>query len=453
MRKLLLSSALVITILQANAGQEDFQPSATGAPPVGGLFPHFGLGAGPNVAIPVNQRMIAKTYLQFSNGNFVPVDSITYKYSNGRGSIPNSDDINNDEHVLFDMSTTYVFDLPAAGYENSRQRVQHFTDNKVNELVYKKWHDLTSTWKNAERYIYTYDNAGKMHSSLLQLWYGTLWTNDMNSVLNYDNNNNVVQMNSPTYTIDFVYDQNNNLILIEDKILSQGGGWSNNERKKYQYNGNEVSEYILEKWINGNWTSISKWEYTHDGQFNLTSATEYTWNAGIWVQALQEQYVYDQDDNLLRSIEKVWNSSTGAFVNSKMEERTYNSSDLPVMVTTYTWNGSGQNWIYGAGDIQVRYYYEIYFPTSVNTIAVAGEMTVFPVPATEVVNIAFTLESPRDIAITLTDVTGRIVYTQQARAVSSYKQAIPVHQLPSGNYALHVSGQGVNIGRTMTVTH
>ncbi|MBZ0099699.1 MAG: T9SS type A sorting domain-containing protein, partial [Taibaiella sp.] len=359
--------------------------------------------------------------------------------------------INNDEHVLFDLSTTYAFNASVAGYENSKQRIQYFSNNKVSELVYKKWHDLSSSWKNAERYIYTYDNSGKMHSSLLQLWYGTLWTNDMNSVLNYDNNNNIVQMNSPTYTIDFVYDQNNNLVLIEDKILSQGGGWTNNERKRYKYNGTEVSEYVLEKWVNGSWVNISKWEYVHDAQSIVILATEYTWGISGWLQTIQEENVYDPDGNLLKSIEKTWNAATGTFVNNKMEERVYNNSDLPIMVTTWSWDG--QNWIHGSNDIQVRYYYEVYFPASVNAITTLGDIKVFPVPATDVINVALQADKPLDIAVSLTDVTGKLVYTEEIRYTDGYNHAIPVSHLPTGNYALHISGQGVNIGRTVAVSH
>lgn len=442
---------MLAIIFPAIAGQEGVEANVTGTPTVGGLFPHFGLGAGSNVTAPENERMIAKTYLQYRDGNFVPVDSITYQYSNGRGSLPNPDDINNDEHILFDLSTTYVFNASVAGYENSKQRVQYFSNNKVSELVYKKWHDLSSSWKNAERYIYTYDNSGKMHSSLLQLWYGTLWTNDMNSVLNYDNNNNIVQMNSPTYTIDFVYDQNNNLVLIEDKVLSQGGGWTNNERKRYKYNGTEVSEYVLEKWVNGSWVNISKWEYAHDAQFNVILATEYTWSVGGWLQTIQEENVYDPDGNLLKSIEKTWNAATGTFVNNKMEERVYNNSDLPIMVTTWSWDG--QNWMHSSNDIQVRYYYEIYFPASVNAITTLADIKVFPVPATDIINVALQVDKPLDVAVSLTDVTGKLVYTEEVRYTGGYTHAIPVRHLGTGNYALHISGQGVNIGRTVAVSH
>lgn len=452
MRKLLLSSALILAFLQVNAGQDDQQANVTGSPTVGGLFPHFGLAVGPNTGQQGIQRMIAKAQLVYGSGTFVPVDSIIYQYSNGRGSIPNPDEINNDDHVLFDVSTTYGFSASVLTYEYSKQRTQQFNSgNKVTELVYKKWHDLTSGWKNAERYLYTYDNSGKMHSSLLQQWYGSLWTNSINSVLNYDNNNNVVQMNSTTYSIDFIYDQDNNLVMIEDKIWTQSAGWTNNERKKYKYTGDEVTEYILEKWTNSSWTNISKSEYDYDANDNLILSTDYTWGGTGWQQTRQEEFVYDSNDNMLQNIEKVWDASSSSFINAKKEERIYNNYNLPTSITTYTWQSQG--WSHADGDMTVRYYYEVYFPTSAGNIVATEEMQVYPVPASDVVNIAFRPQVPGEFTVLLTDMAGRVVYTVNSGYTTDFKQAVPVQSLSAGHYALQISGRGVNLSRAVTIAH
>lgn len=450
MRKILLLSALLLSGISIYAGENEMQPNVTGAPPVGGLFPHFGLG-NPNAVLPGNQRLIAKVYKQFKSGSFTPVDSVTYQYSNGRGSVPDPDDVNSDDHVLFDISTTYAFNTFSAIYENSRQRTQHFTDNKVDELVYKKWHSISSSWKNAERYLYTYDYNGKMHSSVLEQWYGTLWTNGINSVLNYDQNNNVVQMNSSTYTIDFKYDQNNNLVMIEDKIWSHGTGWSNNERKNYQYNGNDVSEYVLEKWVNGSWQYTSKWEYSYDAKANVTLSTEYVWNGSGWQNEKQEAFVYDISDNMLEKVEKKWNSTTGAFDNSKKEVRAYNTNNLPTSVTTFTADGAG--WIHADDDITVYYYYEQYFPAGINKLVAGVDMAVYPLPATDNMNISFRLDQPQDFSVVLRDMTGKTIYTEQVQSGLVYNSRIPVHNIPAGTYILHVDGADINMARKVSVMH
>ncbi len=452
MRKLLLSSALILAFLQVNAGQDDQQANVTGSPTVGGLFPHFGLAVGPNNGQQGIQRMIAKTKLVYGSGTFMQVDSTTYQYSNGRGSAPNPDEINNDDHVLFDLSTTFTFAPSVSAYEYSRLRTQHFNpDNKVTELLYKRWHNGTSGWKNTERYIYTYDNTGKMHSSKFEQWYSEQWTNSINSVLNYDNNNNIVQMNSVTYTIDFIYDQDNKLVMIEDRTRNQSTGWTNNERKKYKYTGDQVAEYILEKWTNNSWTNISKSTYSYDTNDNLVLSTDYTWSGAGWQQTRQEEFVYDSNDNMLQNIEKVWDASSSSFINAKKEERIYNSYNLPTSITTYTWQSQG--WAHANGDMTVRYYYEVYFPTSTGNIVATEEMQVYPVPASDVLYVAFRPQVPGEFTVSLTDMAGRVVYTVNSGYTTDFKQAVPVQSLSAGHYALQISGRGANLSRTVTVAH
>lgn len=451
MRKLLLSSALFILAFSAQAGQDDLSANVTGAPVVGGLFPHFGLGANAGAAEPQSHRLIAKVFLNYADAGFRLVDSTTYAYSNSRGSVPNEEDINNDNHILFDISTTYLFDPVSAAYQNNKQRIQEFTSaNKVSELVYKKWHPVSSTWKNQERYIYTYDNNGKMYSSVLQLWYGTLWTNDINSVLHYDNNNNVVNMNSPTYTIDFVYDQDNNLVMIEDQVWGVGG-WTKNERKTYSYVGDDVSQYVLAKWVNGAWANTSKWEYTYDSKSNVVLSTEYSWGSSGWAQVRQEEFVYDTNGNMLRSVEKTWDAGAGVFVNNKMEQRVYNIDSLLEKVITYTWNGN--TWAHTNDDIEVRYYYEIYFPTSVRNIASGADLKLFPMPANDILHVALGGIVSGDVTVTIVDMSGKVVYRQPAQLSGNNSLSIPLHNLPAGNYALTAAWQDASVSRPIAVVH
>lgn len=452
MRKLLLLSALLISALQVYAGENDPQASVTGTPTVGGLFPHFGLGGNSGASIPANNRLIGKTFIQYSNGKFSPVDSITYSYSNGRGSVPNQLDVNNDDHILFDNSTTYEFNTAYWQYENSRKRIQYFADNKVSELIYQKWHTLTSAWKNSERYLYTYDNNGKMHSSLLQMWYGTLWTNNINSVLNYDHNNNIVQMNSSTYNIEFIYDNDNNLIMIEDKTWSQGGGWSNNERKRYTYTGDDVSVYVLEKWVNNAWVYSNKWEYAYDSNDNVISSLEYTWSGIAWQKLTEEAFVYDNNENMLQKTVKKWDAVSGAFINGSMEKRVYNNNNLPTEINSFTWNGAG--WVNADGDIIIRYYYEQYFPTNVAAISGENPINLYPVPAMDFVNVNFTMDNRQDVNIAVADVTGRVVYAAQLEKVEHYNNAVSVSNLPAGVYSIKVAGnKGLNMSGKFVVVH
>lgn len=451
MRKLLLFPALIFSSFAAMAEVENSNANTTGTPSVGGIFPHFSQSAGNNNrGIPTNLRMIAKSYSLFKDGGFVAVDSTTYQYNNGRGGLPRADDMHKDDHVLFDVSVKYKFNSSIWGYENEQRRQQLFTvNNKVTSLVYEKWHQLTSAWKNAERYTYTYDNNGKMQSSLFEQWYGALWTNGLNSTLNYDNNNNVIFMNSTTYNVDFVYDVNNNLITVQDRIWAQGIGWSNNERKSYTYSGKDVVGYTLEKWLNGGWVFTQSWQYKYDVSSNVIQTIEYEWNGNGWTEVMKRECTYDVDNNKLEEVQSLWNVNAKTFEPRKREVRMYNSKSLPESIISYTWNG--QTWVHNSGDFMVKYYYEHYFPTAINSLPTDVALNVYPIPANDYVNVAMSLDESVTISVNMIDMTGRVVYQQIESASGNYSHNIPVHHLPSGNYVVQISDGSFVLNKKISV--
>src|SRR5690606_38516618 len=108
MRQILLFPAIFFACLAAAYAEQGDNSNTTASPTVGGVFPHFSQTAGGKAEVQ-NYRMIAKAYARFYDAAFVAVDSTTYQYGAYRGSIPNIEDINNDDHVLFDISVKYRF--------------------------------------------------------------------------------------------------------------------------------------------------------------------------------------------------------------------------------------------------------------------------------------------------------------------------------------------------------
>lgn len=454
MRKLILLPALLMSVLAFAGIEDNTSNNVTVSPNVGALPPHFANGiintnGDGGQASWQDMRLIGKTYLKYNGASFLPIDSIIYKYSKNRGSVPNSEDPNNDEHVLFDISTTYKFSSSSNIYSYDILREQRFDNERVEELTYKKWNVFSSLWKNDRRYVYQYDVDGKMQSSSLQQWYGTLWTNSVNSILNYDNKNNVIGMNSPSYNIDFVYDNNNNLTVVEDQVYQSGIGWVNNERKLYSYSGKNIVEYTLQEWVNGNWQDMSKWEYQYDASKNVITSIEYAWGNG-WKKDKMHTYTYDANGNMLTDILHVW--SGGAFIKSHKETRTYNAKSQPEILITHTW--SGQSWVHGSEDIQIRYYYEFYDATEIKSLLAKNiDVMVYPIPATDNVNIRVDLEQREALSISLVDMNGKIVYAGTSGATKQYADNISVNHLPSGMYTLVVSSANQRKQQNIVVRH
>lgn len=441
MRNLTIIAAVLLSYSVAMAGAGgNGNAITTVSPSVSGIFPHFtssGNSASQGTQSWQEFRLIAKTNYKYINGQFLPKDSVTYQFSERRGGLPDPDQPNADDHILFDESTTYVYDQPSAQYLNNKHRQQRFADKKVTHLIYQNWHSLSSSWKNAERYVYTYDNSGKMKSSSLELWYGTLWTNSIYSTLTYDNNNNVVEMNSATLEVDFAYDSNNNLVSIEDKVFQQGVGWVNYQRKSYTYTGKDITSYTLDIWLNNTWQHTKKWEYQYDIDKNVIVSIEYEWKNG-WENYMMHEYDYDSKGNVLEEVISRWDGLQNIYIKNKKEERTYNYKDQPETHITYSWDGA--KWSHTNDDEAIFYYYELYDPTDIMMYSGNYDIKVYPVPASDHINISLPNEFTQNVNVVITDVVGRTVYNNAQDLNNGNVITIPVIQMQPGNYFINLTG-------------
>lgn len=463
--KLLLAMQKTTTILFAmfvvanTATAEGFNNNelTTVSATPGDVFPHFGnnFSGGKGVTEP-KSRLVGKTYFLFNNGNFIPKDSAVYIYGGNHGGSPDIAEPNKDEHILFAHSYVYDYVGLQDKYEPRTHRIQEFnSDDRVSKLIYQNWDYGDQQWENYTRYTYYYNTTGKMTTSLLQIWTGGLWTQDMPSVLSYDNNNRVSDMSSLTYQIKFGYEANTkNLNLVEDKTYNiSTGQWENNERKEYDYdNNNNVIEFILKEWnsSNNSWVEMERWLYTYDNNNNIIESEQMLWN-GSWVNDKKYKYQYSGVNETSKT-EYVWNSAQNKYVESRKTTRTYNTYNQPETYITYTWNGNA--WSHTNNDEQIHYYYEYYDPTGIGNIAdVTIDMNLYPVPASNSVNVSMKKEHSGDINISIVNMSGSIVYSNTQATYGDVNTSIDVSNLPAGNYMLHVSGEQVDAVERLVVMH
>lgn len=424
--------------------------STTASAVVGNIFPHFNPDIGNRNSTALGSRMIAKAYKVFNNGHFASIDSVEYKYWANRGSGPNLESPNSDDHVLFDVSYSYKFNNSLGSYVQEKYREQGFKNDLVTSLTYQTWDVANKLWKKTERYLYKYDGIGKMTSSELQLWYDPLWITHQNSVLSYNSNDKVVSMNSQAYSVDFSY-SGNNLVSVVDKVFSQGN-WNYSERKSYTYTGTDVTEYVLETWdkASSTWQKAKKWDYTYDANKDVTETVEYIWGNNGWDYNVKSVYTYDNQHNMLTEVDKVWQAGTASFENSAKQAWAYNSFSQPEVITTYSWDGS--KWVNSAGtDYQIFFYYETYDPNDVPYFADKESINIYPVPASSTINVDLGSGQVRNVHLSVVDMTGRVVYN--AGNPGTNVQQVPVHNLPAGNYMLLVSADDKRYTKRIVVAH
>lgn len=457
MKKIYILLLLVSLFGKANAA-DGSQDLVTGIPGGGGVgFPHFTpqLGATPAAT---HYRLLAKTFTQHNGLEFQPVDSINYSYNygSGRGGLIDPDQPNKDESILFDQAITYYYNSGTANYQNRLFRNQSFdNENRINLLKYARWDLLNGVWKDSSRYLYSYvSGTKKISTSSFQLYVGGTWSHDITSTLTYSGNN-VVDISSLDYNVIYTYDANNNIISIEDKVAATHGSGtlSNNERKTYTYNvNNELQTYTLAKWddIIKTWVNSKYFEYSYTSN-TLTSAMEYNWNGSSWDKYSQHIYTYTSSGDKTSELLQLWNGNS--FVNNTLETRVYNTYGLLESVTTAHWNTISASWEYNNSNTQLRYYYEYYSPTKVNTVNTdADDITVFPNPAVNEVSITLHSQHPQETSITIYNNIGVCVYQTTVPQSNTISKTVNLSMFTAGNYTISaVAGTTKKVSKLLII--
>lgn len=80
-------------------------------------------------------------------------------------------------------------------------------------------------------------------------------------------------------------------------------------------------------------------------------------------------------------------------------------------------------------------------------------VSAYPNPATDEVTIAFALVNKADVTITLTNIMGQVIATQQSKAIANGKATINTASLPNGVYLYAVEANGEKKTGRVSVTH
>ena len=100
-----------------------------------------------------------------------------------------------------------------------------------------------------ERYTYTYEENGKLHTQLVALWQGEQWINTSRKSYTYDASGNLLNNLTETFL---------------------NGEWIGVSRILYDYDAqNNIINELYENCANGVWVSLYKYTQTYDEKGNL----------------------------------------------------------------------------------------------------------------------------------------------------------------------------------------
>jgi len=90
--------------------------------------------------------------------------------------------------------------------------------------------------------------------------------------------------------------------------------------------------------------------------------------------------------------------------------------------------------------------------TGINGLDLVSKFTVFPNPASSVVNVQMTLTDNTDVRIELLDLNGRVMLSENAGNVKQLNYQLNTSAVPNGVYILHVVGSKLNAKKQLTIT-
>jgi hypothetical protein len=398
-------------------------------------------------------------------------DSTVLTYSNGRGMDLTTSTVEND--------STYWYLMGPSGPYLQEIYANHFNAQGLADTgLY-----FASSYPR-QRYVRYYYPGGIMSRFTEETWTGSGWGAPANRYMGVTGRDSFAR--GANFRTSHYYDAAGNRIqtLTEDSV---SGVWTNSARRSYTWDaaGNLLTD-VSERFGGGIWTINDRVRNTYNssnalistinerrmppGGLQVEDSTTYTysgtavrtdtvfvWASSFWVSQFRRVNTFTVTGKPLTSVEEKWNGS--ALTNNTRTFYFYNSYDQLTRQYTESWTGSA--WVAGGGgplkarDVDDRYYYENYGPAGIigQQINAKPSIVLSPVPAVNVLSIALSFLDKTDFNCSVTDATGRLVYSWKAAGKSIYTHDMNVGNLLSGTYYLNVRSSAGSSSRAFTVQH
>lgn len=305
------------------------------------------------------------------------VDSVLYKYDNGRGSgfdfinmtyqevtpYPNTEGL---QMVMYDSvhraTTTMGTSSISAKYAGT-QRIQqifygvmstqrmNWTLNgqgHITEMLTENYNTITTTWLPDYRHIYLYDGAGRLVLDSNETYVLGSWKPGLRVAFHYNSNNQVDTSTSSQYI---------------------SGQWIANQRYAFAYAGGYMTSSLSQVLNGPNWLDVEELATTYSGN-QVIYKKKTRWPGGVPTLE-SEEHRHLNTAGLPDSIFR--HGSNGAYWDTTVTKITYNSFGNPDTIGIHTWTMVKY--------AETNYWYQDYDPQAVKEIAAAKNIVVYPNPA------------------------------------------------------------------------
>jgi len=246
----------------------------------------------------------------------------------------------------------------------------------------------------------------------------------------------------------------NPVSAITEEWSLTDGTWSNSFQvtNTYDATGVLLQNMITQDWVGSSWENNEKDSYSYDASSRVVSDLYSVWSpdSSDWQRNTETISKYDAVSGRVASeLNRSWDSS-GVCDTLNMTAYTYNADMLINTIESYNWNTSSHTMALST----IEYYYYIDGMGIANVTGNKAIVSVFPVPASDMVNINIAWEHAQAAQAELYDVQGRVWKQWTLPAGNAYSDKMSVKELPSGNYFIRINGDNnARMLQKLTVQH
>lgn len=319
-----------------------------------------------------NQKnLLSETKQIFQTGNWQNYSQLTYAYNAQNDSTIAAFNVwigtgwEERSRTLFSYNanvklTEMVMETKDSGIWE-RTQLDSFVFDSNDRLLQQfeiRWYEGTII--QGEQILYQYDSLNRLTQAQIKQRDGILWENRLQNIFIYDSGNlKVTEVkqnwfnNAWENSIQTLYTLNTNQNITQElKQIWDGTNWVNKSRRKILFNVlNQKTMDYLSTWYNNQWNSNEERTYDYDGNGNEIHYLSKLWDVNLqqWIKNSTEDKIYDAGDNLL--LRQSW-------VNSMPK--------APIFKTLYYYRG---------------------FPSGMEDVVQADNISLYPNPAKNVLHI------------------------------------------------------------------
>lgn len=325
-------------------------------------------------------------------------------------------------------------------------------DNTVKQSTRYSWNTNTNSWQAGIRYLYTYNSAGKQSTVIIEKY--------------FPHRKAMVPENkySYTYNADGLYD-----MILSENWDTINNAWVLAYRSNSLYNSDKQElMYKGEEYKNNVWVNSHKVEWIYNSDKQISSRTDFQWEAGKsdWVASLKNSFYYDDKKYLEAVVSTWWNEGTGKWDNYSSSQYGLNLFGWPVSYLYSQWDGGAAKWVYNTkraskfdnvgyetyrftqmwdktnsvfvNNSRQSWSYQDKNTASADVVEHLAPLTVYPNPATDLLDIRLTAGMKSAVRFTFHDATGKLVYSTEEFVKESGAHTLRLNRavMPSGMYVL-----------------